>query len=42
MGVAGCPGIPGQIKGWMVKSKNKRVNRKETVIPETEAEITES
>ena len=37
----GIVGIPGQIKGWMVKSKNKRVNKKATVVPEAKGKITE-
>lgn len=37
----GIVGIPGQIRGWIVHSKNKRVNKRGTVAPETEGEIAE-
>lgn len=38
----GIVGIPGQIRDWMAKSKNRRVNKKESDVPESEGEINES
>ena len=37
----GIVGIPAQIKGWIVSSRNKRLNKRGTVVPETEGEATE-
>jgi len=37
----GIVGIPGQIKSWIVNSKNKRVNKRGIIAPETEGEVTE-
>ncbi len=37
----GIVGIPGQIKGFIVNSRNKRSNKKGTVVPETEGELTD-
>ncbi len=37
----GIVGVPGQIKGAFVNSKNRRVNKRGTVIPESQGEVTD-